>query len=170
MQLAVTLACDIYSCFILLMLTLTLLQTLCAVVQHHMQLIRQLQQQMWVCLGSAAQASSTAVLVGLQQQYMRTAGALLSNASPCSMTGRQAALFQHIHIMHTDATCSCVCQWWPVMTSNHSYMVHGCHQQHQLDSGLPVNFSPSCKTVLLVGTPHKTCSSCPVSRDSKYGA
>lgn len=57
-----------------------------------MQLIRQLQQQMWACLGSAAQASSTAVLVGLQQQYMRTAGALLSNAAPCSMTGGQAAV------------------------------------------------------------------------------
>ncbi|KAA6417838.1 MAG: anaphase-promoting complex subunit 2-like [Trebouxia sp. A1-2] len=62
------------------------LQALCTVVQHHMQLIRQLQQQMWACLGSAAQASSTAVLVGLQQQYMRTAGAMLSNAAPCSMT------------------------------------------------------------------------------------
>ena len=64
-----------------------------------MQLIRQLQQQMWACLGSAAQASSTAVLVGLQQQYMRTAGALLSNAAPCSMTGRQAAILKHIHTM-----------------------------------------------------------------------
>ncbi|DBA88589.1 hypothetical protein WJX77_003031 [Trebouxia sp. C0004] len=62
------------------------LQTLCTVVQHQMQLIRQLQQQMWACLGSAAQASSTAALVGLQQQYMRTAGAMLSNAAPCSMT------------------------------------------------------------------------------------
>ena len=77
-----------YSCCILLMLALTFLQTLCTAVQHHTQLIRQLQQQMWACLGSAAQASSTAVLVGLQQQYMRTAGAMLSNAAPCSMAGR----------------------------------------------------------------------------------
>ncbi len=78
----------------LLMLALISLQTLCTVVQHHMQLIRQLQQQMWACLGSAAQASSTAVLVGLQQQYMRTAGAMLSNAAPCSITGRQATVLQ----------------------------------------------------------------------------
>ena len=52
-----------------------------------MQLITQLQQQMWACLGRAAQSSSIAVLLGLQQQYMRAAGAMLSTAAPVPITG-----------------------------------------------------------------------------------
>ncbi len=79
---------------------LVLLQELCAVVQHHMQLICQLQQQMWACLDGAAQASSTTVLLGLQQQYMRTAGAMLSIAAPISLTGTTYHICAYISMLY----------------------------------------------------------------------
>ena len=72
-------------------------QALCSVVQHHMQLIKHLQRQMWSCLGGAAEAATTTVLLGLQQQYMRTASAMLSIAAPCSITGTQSC-----HTLHVD--------------------------------------------------------------------
>lgn len=61
------------------------LQTLCAVVQHHLQLIKQLQQQMWALLGSPGPASASSVLLGLRQRYTRTAEAMLTCAAPISI-------------------------------------------------------------------------------------
>lgn len=65
-----------------------ILQTLCAVVQHHLQLIKQLQQQMWALLGSPGPASASSVLLGLRQRYTRTAEAMLTCAAPISIVGR----------------------------------------------------------------------------------
>lgn len=64
-----------------------ILQTLCAVVQHHLQLIKQLQQHMWASMGSPGQASAASVLLGLQQRYTRTAEAMLTCAAPISIVG-----------------------------------------------------------------------------------
>lgn len=64
-----------------------ILQTLCAVVQRHLQLIKQLQQQMWGSLASPGQASAASVLLGLQHRYTRTAEALLMIAAPTSVVG-----------------------------------------------------------------------------------
>lgn len=64
-----------------------ILQTLCAVVQHHLQLIKQLQQQMWASLGSPGQALAASMLLGLQHRYTQTAEAMLTIAAPTSVVG-----------------------------------------------------------------------------------
>lgn len=69
------------------LLLMHILQTLCAVVQHHLQLIKQLQQQMWDTLGSPGQASAASVLLGLQHRYTRTAEAMLTIAAPTRVVG-----------------------------------------------------------------------------------
>ena len=75
-------------------LLMHILQTLCAVVQHHRQLIKQLQQQMWASLGSHGQASAASVLLGLQHRYTRTAEAMLTIAAPTSVVGMASAWLQ----------------------------------------------------------------------------
>ena len=68
------------------------MQALCAVVQQHLQLIKQLQQQVWGLLSTSGQAACASILLGLQQRYSRTAEAVLSTAAPISIAGQTILL------------------------------------------------------------------------------
>ena len=75
------------------------LQTLVGVVKHHLYLLKQLQQQMWLVLGASGQAANAAVLLGLHQRYAQTAEAMLSIAAPISIAGMPS------HPLKTCFTC-----------------------------------------------------------------
>lgn len=77
---------------LLLLQHLPFLQALCSAVQHHLDLVSKLQQQMWAALSSTAQVSSANTLLGLRQDYMRMLGAVLTLAAPTSMKGMQLHL------------------------------------------------------------------------------
>lgn len=70
------------------------LQALCSAVQHHLDLVSKLQQQMWAALSGTAQVSSANTLLGLRQDYMRMLGAVLSLAAPTSMKDILASYFK----------------------------------------------------------------------------
>lgn len=82
------------------------LQALCAAVQHHLDLISKLQQQMWSCLGNTAQATSANILVGLQPSYLRAMGAIFTLAAPISMNG-QSCQMQHCSSASVHLYCNC---------------------------------------------------------------